>query len=441
MNFSINTAYIKKINPKRVTIIGSFLWLFLFFTASIKVKYNLGLKPFLFIILNYLFLFIGFILINNKVAISHKFFRVSKATIKKILVCLIILSVLGFVFRLVDKFVIRDIVIGNTTVANRRLLAAQSPSIFGIISAIITPFSFLPFFIYHFIKLKSRFLLILSGIIFFLPAFDNFILGSRSGIFIVIILFVINVFYFKLIKLTLLQCVVISIIAFFGITYTTKIFIERTKEFMVTDERAVNHVLTNAVYNFTLTPKDEARLNIINSKSDFIKLTKLTYINVAQYYCHGVFEFGYLMDNYDAPHYYGANMFGVIAKFCNLILGTNIDLQKIQDSPPRTGIYTTFFGPLYVDFGWLSPIFMFVFGILQSCVYNKVLKGNFKYIPLLFYFLIIDFFMPVINFIISAQGFYIISALLLFIVSYKFAVSKIYFKKNNGVKQYLRLFK
>ena len=101
----------------------------------------------------------------------------------------------------------------------------------------------------------------------------------------------------------------------------------------------------------------------------------------------------------------------------------NIDLNKIQNSAPRTGIYTTFFGPTYIDFGWLAPFFMFFFGILQSIVYNKILKGNFKYIPLLFYFLIIDFFIPVINFIDSAQGLYTIFSLLLFIFLFKLADS------------------
>lgn len=437
----INIDFLKKINPQRVTFFGILLWLFFFLSASMKVKEPLSIMPVIFIVLNYFTLFIGFTLMNKRLVPNEDKYVPNKSVLKKILWFLIIISLLGFIFRLIDKFVIREIVIGNTTVANRRLLAANKPSIFGIAAAILTPFSFLPLFIYHFIKPKIKILAIFCGIIFFLPAFDNFVLGSRSGIFMVVFFFMITIFYYKLVKVTPLRLFVLFSIAFVVLIYTTRMFIERTKEYMVTDERAIKHILTNAVYNYTLEPSDKARENIINTENDIAKMSKLSYMNMSQYYTHGVFEFGYLYKHYDAPHHYGGYMFGVIAKFTNLILGTNIDLQKIQDSPPRTGIYTSFFGPLYVDFGWLAPIFMFLFGLFQGFLYNKVVKGNFKYIPLLFYMLIIDFFMPVINFIVSSQGTYIIASLVAFIIFYKILSSKLIVAKKNGEKQYYKVLK
>lgn len=441
MNFElINTTFLKKFNPQRVTFFGILLWLFFFFSASMQIKEPASFVSILYIFINYIALFTGFLLMRKTPVTINKKFIPKKETVLLLLYIFITVAILGFVFRLIDKLVIRQIVIGDTTIENRKLLVAIKPSIFGVLSAMMTPFSYIPFFLFHFLKLKSKFFGLICLVVFFLPVFDNLIMGSRSGIFIVIIFFAIIVSYFQLIKFTLSKTLIIGIFLFIGLLVTTRFFVERTKEYMVTDERAIKHILTNAVYNFTLEPTEKARDNIINTEIKTLKMAKLTHMNVAQYYCHGIFEFAYLQKKYENPHYYGAFTFGIIFKFTNIILGTNIDLNKIQNSAPRTGIYTTFFGPTYIDFGWLAPFFMFFFGILQSIVYNKILKGNFKYIPLLFYFLIIDFFIPVINFIDSAQGLYTIFSLLLFIFLFKLASSKIIFQVNNERKQ-IRFFK
>ncbi|MCK0108291.1 hypothetical protein MWU58_03230 [Flavobacteriaceae bacterium S0825] len=210
---------------------------------------------------------------------------------------------------------------------------------------------------------------------------------------------------------------------------------------MVTEKRATKHILSNAVYNFTLEPKEYTRTDIIETKNETLRLTRLSLLNASQYYTHGVFEFGYLYNNYEGKHHYGGFTFNVIAKFSNIILGTNIDLAKIQDSPVRTGVYTTFFGPIYLDFGWFAPIFMLFFGMLQGLIFNKTLLGDYKYVPLLFYMLIIDFFMPVINFITSSQGVYIIVSMIVFAKLYKLLTAKLIFKDINGNKRFYKILK
>jgi hypothetical protein len=171
--YKLSSKHIWKFSPKKITLYGVLLWIFLFMSASIKVEYGLSLSSALFIIINYLGLYAGFILINKKNIPNYKFFEISNKVIKKILYLLLLIAIVGFAFRLIDKFVIREIVIGNTTIVNRRLLAAASPSIFGVIAAVFTPFAFLPFYLFNFLKLKSNFLKIVCIISFFLPAFDN----------------------------------------------------------------------------------------------------------------------------------------------------------------------------------------------------------------------------------------------------------------------------
>jgi len=240
----------------------------------------------------------------------------------------------------------------------------------------------------------------------------------------VLILLALILLHFKKIKINYLRLFFFGGIVLILALLATKMFLDRTKEFAVTDKRAIVHILTNAGYNFTVKPEKKYKEEIIKTDNELLKLGKIAKINLAQYYTHGMFEFNYLYEKHDQPFRCGAYMFSIIPKLSNIIFRTKFDLNAISSSMPRKGVYTSFFGPLYVDFGWFGPVFMFLFGLFQSVVYNKIMRGNFKYIPLLFYFFIINFFMPVVNFIISAQGLYIIIAFIVFIVYYKFLVFK-----------------
>lgn len=441
MNSPVNLSFVKKFNPVKVTFIGILLWVFIFFFSAIKVKQQPGILPIIFILVNYIFFFFGLISVRRRDTIINKKFVLNKRALKKILIFLIIISLIGFTFRILDKFFIRDITIGNTSVANRRLLSENKSSIFGVIAAILTPFAFLPLYIYYTLKPQKPFLAIFCIILFFIPAFDSVVLGSRSGLFMVVFLFIINLLYFKILKITPLRMMFFTVLIYILGIYTTKMFIERTQEYMVTEKRATKHILSNAVYNFTLEPKENARNGIIETKNETLRLTRLSLLNASQYYTHGVFELGYLYNNYKGEHHYGAYTFNVIAKFSNIIFGTNIDLQKIQESPVRTGVYTTFFGPIYLDFGWFAPIFMLFFGLLQGLIFNKVISGDYKYVPLFFYMLIIDFFMPVINFITSSQGVYIIVSMIVFAKSYKLLTARLIIKDDNGNKKFYKILK
>ena len=438
----MNLNFIKKFNPLKVVLLGVFLWVLIFTISSVRVKELPGIMPVLLVCINYLFLIFG-IYITKRNYLNNEFDENSKITVlKKILTYVIIISVIGFCFRLLDKFYLREITIGNSSYENRKLLSNNKSSIFGVLAAVLMPFSFIPLFIWLKIRIKvSKIRFLLYSIIFFFPAFDSIVLGSRSGLFIVFFLYLIYIFYFKVFRFTPFKIIVYGFLIYFLGLFTTKMFIERTMEYMVTEKKAVNHILSNAVYNFTLEPKEDTRKSILETKNETVKLTRLSLLNAAQYYTHGFFEFSYLYNNYEGSYHFGQYTFGVIVKFSNIIFGTNVDLEKIQNSPVRVGVYSTFFGPIFLDFGWFSPLFMLIFGILQGKLYNKVINGAFRYIPLLFYILVVDFFMPVINFIVSSQGIYIILAMIFFAKGYKFLTYKLVFKDTNGARKYFRILK
>ena len=77
---------------------------------------------------------------------------------------------------------------------------------------------------------------------------------------------------------------------------------------------------------------------------------------------------------------------------------SNTDLESIQRSNPRVYTFITFFGGLYIDFGWFGLVIMFLFGMFQKILFNKVKQKKPQYLPLFLFFIFINFFMLTFNF-------------------------------------------
>lgn len=441
MSEFVNTSFLRKYNPLKITLIGLLFWVVIFVLIPLKTRHQIGFMPFFYLLANYLCFLLGIKIITTKSVHQKTVYQINKKVLRKILYVVIFIAVLGFLFKIIDKFYLRGASFSNTISQNRILLEKSGPSIVSIISAITSPFSFLPLFLYYMIKPKNKLLYATCIFLFFSVAFEFIMLGSRSGLFVILVLFGGFLFYFKKLVLTPGKLILVTVIICFLGIYSIQLFIERTKDFAKTDKVAIEHILERSGYNFTITPKEETKRKIIRSKNKTMQAARLSVVNFAQYYLHGVFEFGYLYNNYKHNHYYGAYTFNVFVKFINIIFRTNIDLRKIQKAPPRTGIYTTFFGPIFIDFGWLSLVFMFFFGVFQKIIYNKTLVGRFQFIPLLFYLLIINFFMPVFNFINGAQGLYTLFAFALFAIIYILLTGKLKISKENGKIQYVQVIK
>lgn len=441
MSIVTNLRFIQKNNLVRATLAGLFFWILIFLIVPLKVRHQIGFIPFLYLFLNYFFFILGLKIISPVKVEKQLTFKVNTKVLKSILWAVILIAFIGFALKILDKFYIRGASFNYSMSYNRYLLEKSGASVVSIISAVTTPFSFIPLFIYYTLKSKNKLLLITSLFLFFSPSFDFLMMGSRSGLFVILLLFGLFLFYFKKLKVTFGRLLIVLLILFAVGIYSIQLFIERTKDFAGTDKVAIEHMLERSSYNFTITPHKKTKDRIINSKNKTAQASRLALINFAQYYLHGVYEFGYLYNKYDKEHHYGAYTFNVFAKFINIVFRTDIDLKKIQKAPPRTGIYTTFYGPIFIDFGWFSLVFMLLFGAVQKTVYNFVVKGRIQFIPLLFYFIIINFFMPVFNFINGAQGLYTITSFILFALIYILLVGKLKISEENGKVQYTRILK
>ena len=117
---------------------------------------------------------------------------------------------------------------------------------------------------------------------------------------------------------------------------------------------------------------------------------------------------------------YGLLHLGPFAKAIEVITGSDqVDLILAQSYFYREAVWTSFFGPLWVDFGWFSFFIIFLFGIAAKVVAGQAQMGRLSFFPLHIYLTLVIFFMPVLNFIVSAQGMYLITAFSAFAFIYR----------------------
>ena len=337
-----NFSFLLKNSLTKVTIAGFVLWILFFFLVPLTVKKYVGWMPVFYLLINYFVFILGLNIIPSVKKENRDTYKVNKNKLRKVLYIIILIAVIGLFFKVLDKFYIRGASFSNSISLNRIILEKSGSSIISIIAAVLNPFSFLPLFIYFYLEIKNRFLLIFCYFLFFSTAFEFIMLGSRAGLFVIILLLLIYLRYFNKLKISLTRVFVVSLIMIFVMIFSVQLFIERTKDFAKTDKVAVEHILTRSGYNFTVEPTKEAKHKIINTKNKTVQAYRLGLMNFGQYYLHGVFEFGYLYNNYKKNYWYGGYTFNIFAKFINIVFRTNIDLKKYNNHRLELGFIQLF---------------------------------------------------------------------------------------------------
>lgn len=413
-----NSEFLLKINPIKVTFTAFSVWALLFFTAPLKVNIDIDWSAYLLMALS-----IGAFLLACKIpSRSFKTYEVNENRLKSVFKVILMIAIFGVSLKLIDRFLIRGISISAGNMLNRDQMETGSGNPIGIISSILAPFSYIPLFIMWKYKLELWWLLRWGVIIvFFAQIFDSFLLGSRSIIFVNLIFLFLYLIYFKKIILKLKTYLLLGLLGVFLFGVMNYIFIQRTKEFF--GDQVYELALNESNFNFTATRTDEFKKSF-DKKGDIGKSISFSYIITAQYFTHGMLEFSYLYSNYNNVHTYGRYTFDLYFRLFDKVLPTNLAVGDPEDFLPRSGVYTTLLGPLFVDFGWFMIVFMFFFGKIVKAIYNTALNGADWAIIMYFYIFIILVFWPVFNFLSGAGGIFTITSFIIFAILSGFTYEK-----------------
>lgn len=434
---------LKYISPIKVTIYGLLVYLILLFSPFIEIKGELSFLPMLLIILSYLMFFMGLFFeskILSKLIYRKKTMIINTETISglnsisqpyiiKAYKISLILSLIGIILKLIDRFLIRKLSLFFTIMVNREMASSYSNNIFAIAGSVIFMLCIVPFFLVHFIE-DEKFNLkknkLISFLVFLYYPFDGLLFGSRFPFFISLGIFIIYLLYLWHGKSIGKKLIYVALIIFLSINiflYSSSIWLKRLSEMNINTK----YTLFSSLYARYI-PASDLVIRIMYNSNALTKQIIYSITNFVQYYIHGsfifqdVFNFVSQTNNYS----YGKYTFFIIYKFLLKLLGKDLDINKYAALyDPYPGIYKTFFGPLYIDFGWLILLFMFIFGIFVSIIYRKVRNGNVIYMPLYSFLVITIFSMPVVN-LIQGTGTYLVVAyaIMLFIIKFSHPIKK-----------------
>jgi len=129
-------------------------------------------------------------------------------------------------------------------------------------------------------------------------------------------------------------------------------------------------------------------------------------LSLVLYVYHGIFEFFLLFDSYRSPHTMGALIGWLPVKLLGVLTGRDLSVDLDSLDGFRSGVFNTFIGPVFVDFGWFAllavPILFFGLGYPVRLLRG----GRVEWLPMVLLTGTICIMFPMLNLLESATGMY-----------------------------------
>lgn len=404
------------LTPIKISILGLLIYIILYMISPIILNYSPSIMSIILFVSIYIFFWMGngLVYFSYNLSIKHKSIKPKKYHYSNFFIYTIMfLGLIGAVMRLYDKFFIRGISLMQSTVERESILQLHGATYISLLASFIFPLSLALIFFVLKNKKYSKIMKLSSILLFIYPIYDVALTGKRGLILISISLLLFYLIYLKMLKIKISHILlfIFAVLSFLYFSYL--IFLDRITTYGFDGYFSVY----NSGYAFTMIPSSIAGDLIL--QGGFVGTVMFIYINFLQYYLHGLFEWSYLYDHFQIyEHLYGEYTFGLFYKFMNMIGFSTLPID-LESSTPRFAVYTTFLGPLYVDFGFFSFPFMFLFGMFTQLIWFKIKIGKEIYVPIYAYLSTVIFFFPVVNLIQSGLGLYVFISFSLLILIYK----------------------
>ncbi|HUA50542.1 MAG TPA: hypothetical protein VMB81_00180 [Candidatus Sulfotelmatobacter sp.] len=315
---------------------------------------------------------------------------------------------LGVGLRVIDRFVVRQVELGDDFAAVREQLQSTQASLLSALSAALYPAAFAALITYYLLPARRRSALLAAAayLVFLYPAFEAGVQGSRS-LMLISFGFVLQSRQLILDAFGFLRRPLVFYGGSLVLLYCLFLIFQMRLEAAGLDIAASSQT---SGYAFTVPPAAWAE-DLMASGDPMVRLLASIAVHVTQYYCHSGYELMYIFDRLPDRPLFGAYNFFHLFKLVSLLTGDTAVVERVQSVDIRTGVFATFFVPLFVDFGWLGVPVMFGFGWVCAVLWLAARRRTAVWFPLHAYMTIVVFLMPVTTFIVAAQGLYTIVAL------------------------------
>lgn len=408
---------IEKMSPIRVAIMGVAAWVALFIIAPVTVVTPQFLTPYIFLLLSYGSFFFGCLFVSGMHAqrggAGSGSEQISDRKLLLVHKIAVIAATFGALLKGIDIFVVRNVSLAGSVLDRRDQLDSVGANPVSIICAIVLPACLLTPYTYMLLRergLATRWHWRIAHALFLVPILGAVVVsGSRSSIFVYLVIYALYLAVFGRLKIKVRTVVVTLTVTFVFLVGSTAIFNNRLEAMHL---RTLDSVYTSG-YAFTIQPKPWIG-SLMENHPGLVGDTAFAILVPFQYYLHGVFEFVYQYQNAPPIHVYGAESFNAFYKLIAKIFNWQAPDELYVEVTPRTGIYTSFMGPVYSDFGWVGLIYMMALGALAQLLWHKCRDGYIKAAPLYLYLVMVIFLFPVANFIVSTLGLYNLTVFAIF---------------------------
>jgi hypothetical protein len=372
------------INPRKMTpitciLVMMLIWAGLFAVAPIKMYASEQLYPYLILGLSFGGLLLGLSLFElrsiPKISVDPE---EQQRLLRALYKLTFSLGLCGIVFRVIDWVAYRGFAIGLDFAENMQKASEGGGNPFSTMAVFLVPFTVAPYMFYAAARRNGWRVgrtWTAAGLAILWPIL-TLMLGSRSSMFMQVGMLVIaRVLIFpRFPKLAFWTILAI----FLALVYAAGfLFIERVTQFGLNiDKVARLSIFTN------LVPATDAYYHLSSGLSDSWRNILFINTTMMQYYMHGAPEFVYLVEHYQQGEAWGGFTFTSVTRIIAALAGRDYDANAIINLSPRLGTYTTLFGPLYIDFGPLTPVVAVALGAFISWVRRQLLSGNIAALPL-----------------------------------------------------------
>jgi hypothetical protein len=303
------------------------------------------------------------------------------------------LAALGVAAKAADIFVIRGVAITDDVLGARNQAAAAGSSVVSIAAALLLPFGIGSLLLAvvgrrtgHLSSFGVMPLLLASAG----PAMAV-LFGSRSQI-LLLGLCALAAFLLLRERIRMRHILIAAALSVLGALLFSVMFIWRFEQMGISPLYMVRY----SAYTITV-PLSDWYLELMDFGGVAAPLA--AFASLFQYLLHGVFEFFWLVELKDGDFAGGGYQFFFFEKMINFLVGgSQVDATRALDmANPRAGVFQTFFGPAYIDFGPYMLVFCFAFGACLDLVRRSVLAGNLFAFPLYILMLAQLLLVPVVN--------------------------------------------
>jgi hypothetical protein len=322
--------------------------------------------------------------------------------IRLILLCLVVVGAVAMAAKLVDLFAYRGLLEVRSFTEARLRMEANGSNVFSGIYFGLSP-TIVAAGILALVRLRSGrdwWLSIAALALFCINPIFSFVYGGRSVLVVAFALAVISWL------ITVPHVSRRHVLWFLGLlsalfVATMYLFVARVVENVGVQ---VDRLASLSDYT-KLVPLDSDVIATMRDLPNLGRFLLYYFTSVGQYVLHGVFEFFYLVQakSPDQALLWGKYQFTLYYQILRAIFGPE-SIPDVELYNPTSGLFSTFWGPAYIDFGYLMVVYGFVFGYATGSVRRLVERGDLFALPLYALLILQIFLIPIVNGVLMASA-------------------------------------